>query len=229
MAQQGIPLDALPSVLKSSKIDPEKAKRAFFKNARMLLIAETKRCFDEGRGPDGEVWLPVKHPRVRGSGTPVPLRDTGMLMASVTSNGSKNHVDREEGTALVFGTNAVQANLQNYGGTVYPKNKFLTIPVSLEAKRAGSPLRFPNAEKRLKWGVGKKGGIVYEVLTPKQQKSKKKPGVNSIYSKVDGDDVMIHFFAVTSVTVPARPFLGISQRLADKLALLASAQSGEKS
>ena len=27
--------------------------------------------------------------------------------------------------------------------------------------------------------------------------------MNSIYSKVDGDDVMIHFFAVTSVTVPA--------------------------
>ena len=53
MAQQAIPLDKLPSVLRSGKINAEQAKRAFFKNARMLLIAETKKCFDEGRGPDG--------------------------------------------------------------------------------------------------------------------------------------------------------------------------------
>ena len=57
MAQQDIPLDKLPSVLRSGKINPEQAKRAFFKNARMILIAETKKCFDEGRGPDGEVIL----------------------------------------------------------------------------------------------------------------------------------------------------------------------------
>lgn len=222
MAQQTVPLDKLPSVLRSGKINPEQAKRAFFKNARMLLIAETKKCFDEGRGPDGEVWLPVKHPRVRGSGTPAPLRDTGILMASVTANGAKDHVDREEGSTLVFGTSAVQANLMQYGGTVYPRNKFLTIPVSIEAKRAGSPLRFPDADNRLQWIVGKEGGIVCEKLTPKQQKSKKKPGINSIYSKVKGEDVIIHFYAVTSVTVPARPFLGISQKTADKLAILAS-------
>jgi phage gpG-like protein len=222
MAGQAIDLAKLPQVLKAGKIDPGRAKTAFFKNARMLLISETKKCFDEGRSPDGQVWLPVKHPRVRGSGTPVPLRDTGILMASVTAKSHENRVDRESGNTLEWGTNAIQANLMQYGGTIYPKNKYLTIPVSIEALRAGSPLRFPQADKRLKWACGEKGGIVYEVLTPSKKANKPKGKYNHIYTKVRDADVIIHFYAVTEVTVPARPFVGFTPAMAEKLARIAS-------
>lgn len=227
MAGQAIDLAKLPQVLKAGKINPERAKTAFFKNARMLLISETKKCFDEGRSPEGQVWLPVKHPRVRGSGTPVPLRDTGILMASVTARSHENRVDRESGNTLEWGTNAIQANLMQYGGTVKPKNKYLTIPVSIEAIRAGSPLRFPQADKRLKWACGEKGGIVYEVLSTMNKANPyrstiKSKRYNHIFAKVRGADVIIHFYAVTEVTVPARPFVGFTPAMAEKLARIAS-------
>lgn len=217
-----IELSKLPEVLKRGKVNPERAKRAFFKVARQVLIAETKKCFDEGRSPDGAVWLPLKHPRVRGSGTPRPLRDTGILMASITANGP-DHVERIEGQSLIFGTKAIQAGLHQYGGTQLPKNKFLTIPVSIEALRVQSPLRFPNADKRLHWAVSdEKGGIIYEPLDAQNKNHKKKKGINSIYTKVGKKDVIIHFFAVTHVVIPARPFLGISEATAAKLARFAS-------
>lgn len=216
-----IELSKLPEVLRKGKINPERAKRAFFKIARQVLIAETKKCFDEGRSPDGAVWLPLKHPRVRGSGTPRPLRDTGVLMASITANGP-DHVERIEGQTLVFGTKAIQGPVHQYGGTIRPKNKYLTIPVSIEALRVQSPLRFPNADKRLIWAVGEEGGIVCEKLDSQNKNHKKKKGINSIYTTLRGKDVIIHFFAVTQVTIPARPFLGISQATAAKLARFAA-------
>lgn len=217
-----IELSKLPEVLRQGKVNPERAKVRFFKIARQVLIAGTKKCFDEGHGPDGAVWLPLKHPRVRGSGTPQPLRDTGILMASITANGP-DHIDRVEGQSLIFGTKAINGPIHQYGGTILPKNKYLTIPVSIEALRVQSPLRFPNADQRLIWAVSEeKGGIVCELLDSNNKNHKKKKGINSIYTTLRGKDVIIHFFAVTKVVIPARPFLGISQATAEKLARFAS-------
>jgi len=115
---------------------------ALYPKVRMVLVSATKKCFHNGTSPDGIPHLPLKHQRVRGGGTPVPLRDTGELMASVTANGP-GHIDRREGNWIVFGTAHVKA-WHNDGGEIKAvRAKFLCIPVTLEAFYAGSPRNFP--------------------------------------------------------------------------------------
>lgn len=85
---------------------------------RVLLEAESKRCFHEARDPDGTPWRPLQRPRDRPrrgkkgkGGGDRPLRDTGALMQSVTA--------RQTGPAEVtWGSGLQYAALQNYGGTV---------------------------------------------------------------------------------------------------------------
>lgn len=135
----------------------------------IVLEGMAKDCFDQSRSPEGVSWSPLRHPRPRG-GTK-PLLDTGLLRASLTSRG-KGHLERVTPDGLEWGSNLIYATTHQYGAVITPKKgKFLTIPVSIEALRAGSPLNFPNAKERLGWIIGRGGGIVYE----KPNKKKKKP------------------------------------------------------
>ena len=169
MAQQGIPLDALPSVLKSSKVDPE-GQAGVLQNARMLLIAETKRCFDEGRGRTGGSGCRSSILGCVGQAHQF-LRDTGILMGFGDIKRFQNHVDREEGRRWFWHKCGAgqSADFWRHG---LSKNKFLTIP-KCPSRQSGARRCDSRMPKRLKWGEGKKGGIVYEVLTPKQQKSRR--------------------------------------------------------
>jgi hypothetical protein len=74
--------------------------------------------------------------------------------------------------------------------------KYLAIPATMKAKYAGSPRNFPT---KLKFRFGKKGGVAFTTL-----------GKGKSLREV------IQYYFTKSVTIPARPFLGITNRMADR-------------
>lgn len=141
-----------------------------WKQVGVALENGARDCFNSSKSPSNQPWSPLKHPRPRGGNK--PLLDRGILSASLT-NGGKNHIERTNANSMEWGTNSEAAALQNYGGVIIPKKgKFLTIPASVEAVRAGSPLKFPDAKRRLKWAINKAGtgGIIYEIVGGKKSK-----------------------------------------------------------
>lgn len=149
-----------------------------------MYLSEVKDRFARGVGPDGTPWVPLKHRRPQGGNR--PLLNTGLLRASYTAFA----------TPWSFGvsTNAVQASLQHYGGTVKPvKGRYLTIPLTKEAVYAG---RAPNMPDLF---VSHNSRSL--TLARREGKSNR---------------LRHHWLLVTSVTIPARPQVGISQQLLDR-------------
>lgn len=155
---------------------------------KTAIVADVKENFVRSADPDGKAWRPLLFQRPRGGS--LPLRDTGVLMASVTAAG-KGHVERVTNVSVTVGTNLEYAAIHQAGGVVYPKKTFLAIPKTREAQRAGSPRRFPRV---LFAKVGKQGGVLVEA----------KSGT-------------VQYALARQVTIPARPFLGFGRRLLDKL------------
>lgn len=82
------------------------------------LANRIRLCFRLGQSPWGVPWKPL-NPRYR---TGQPLRDTGRLQRSITS--------QVQGDAAVVGTNVRYAAVHQFGATILPKNaKFLAAPV----------------------------------------------------------------------------------------------------
>jgi phage gpG-like protein len=103
-----------------------------------LVMSDTKARFGTGTDPDGKPWRPVKF-RVRGAGK--PLYDTGRLVASIRA--------RVQGSTLTVGTNLAYAKVHQFGAVITPKKgRYLTIPLSVEAQRAGSPRRMNKLHRR---------------------------------------------------------------------------------
>lgn len=103
---------------------------------KQILLSDVKSRFSSGTDPSGTKWRPLKHARPNGGD--VPLRDTGILMASF-SGGS-------DSTSVWVGTTHPGAALHNFGGTVRGKGKMLAIPLTKEAKRSGGPRRWKNGK-----------------------------------------------------------------------------------
>jgi phage gpG-like protein len=160
------------------------------KKCNVLMQSETKRNFAESHAPDGTPWAPIQ-PRVRGGS--LPLRDTGLLGASVTGPG-KGHVEQITHRELIYGTNLDRAAIHQYGGVIRPKNaQALSIPLTKEAVRAGSPRNFPRPL-----------GMV------------KRPGHPPLLVENQGDKKSVfHYVLLKSVTIIARPFLGFGKRAVD--------------
>lgn len=88
-------------------------------------------------------------------------------------------------SSVTVGTNVVYAAIHQFGGVIRAKNgPFLAIPVTALARAAGSPRNMPN----LAVAQTLKGQFVM----------------------VDRDRGTVHFLLRRSVTMPARPFLGVS-------------------
>lgn len=175
------------------------APKGFFtpalKAAKLLIVADVKEHFAKGQAPDGTPWKKLAHARPRGGDK--PLRDRGLLMASISSG--SDHVEKLTETTLTVGTRRVGAGLHQKGGTVKAKrSKYLAIPLTVEAVRAGSPRNMTGLVFLPKKGGGK-GGSMAEVKDGKRTN---------------------HFALVESVTVPARPFLGWSKKLAERVTSL---------
>lgn len=110
---------------------------------RVLVIAEQKEHFARGEAPDGTPWLPLKRPRrrprdrrkSRRAGTDKPLRDTGLLMASVSARGV-NTIDVMTATGLEFGSSLNYAGFHQHGTRHIPARPFLGLSDQL-IERAG--------------------------------------------------------------------------------------------
>ncbi|MDE2097715.1 MAG: phage virion morphogenesis protein [Patescibacteria group bacterium] len=109
-----------------------------FAKLKVLLVAESKRCFDEQRGPDGDPWLPLKWPRERprdrrakskGTGQKA-LRDTGALMQSVTAT-------QIGPMQMTWGSGLEYAAAHNYGHTFHRPEKRRTKPWVFTDRRTG--------------------------------------------------------------------------------------------
>lgn len=169
-----------------------------FQTVAVLLSAAAKECFARGAAPDGTPWKPLRFPRV--SGGSQPLRDTGALMASLSARGAKGHIEQYGRNSLVFGTNLIEARIHQDGGVIKPRNaKKLAIPLTKEARRAGSPRNFAD---KLFAKRSKKGNLILAAAAP------------------NGQGVTAQYLLVDQVTIPARPFLGLTPALIEKIGLI---------
>lgn len=156
---------------------------------RLLAIAGVKEHFATSTGPGGESWKALAHPRPQGGQH--PLRDKGLLMASVGANVTKSQL------ALI--ASHPGANVHQHGATIRPKTaRMLAIPLTAEANRIGSPRKnhFPRP---------------LFVYAPRGRRS-----AFLAESKGDGS-IRIHYVLKDRVLIPARPFLGFSAKTRDKI------------
>src|SRR3990167_2095822 len=106
-----------------------------------MCVSDVKKNFNESHSPEGVPWVPLAHGRPGGKGRDKPLRDTGILMASITGKGDENGV--------TIGTRHEARNIHQFGGVITPKkSKFLAIPLTVEAKRARSPRNWGDTKWR---------------------------------------------------------------------------------
>lgn len=158
---------AAPVVPEEFRIGP-----ALGRELVQVLVSDVKKRFVTSTAPDGTPWKPLKYPRPRGPGK--PLLDTGLLLASISGDFTP--------TSLRVGTNRQGAALHQFGGTVTPKKgKFLAIPNTPAAVRAGSPRNATGS-----------------AAVP-------------LFARRRGGQWVGHFILARKVTVPARPFLGASE------------------
>lgn len=180
--------------------------RTDFKDAlkacAVVLRNDLRQNVQAGRSPDGTVFLPLKHPRPNGKTS--PLWDTGALVRSLGAG--TGHVERIDKTSLEIGTSMEYASLQQFGGTVTPKKgKFLTIPLTMAAKRAGSPRNFPGGLRPI---INKRKGTGVLIGAKIQQRGKNKGKVGKIEAQ---------YALVKKVVVPPRPFVGFSPKASTEI------------
>jgi len=131
--------------------------------------------------PDGSSFAPSKHPRKWGNGG--PLNDTGKMIAGIEASVPAP-------TELDLTSDSPQSRLMQDGGTIVPVHaKFLTIPLTEEAARAGGARNYPGE------------------LTPIINKQ----GTKGVLRDESGEAV--YALTVGPVEVPARPFVGFSEEM----------------
>lgn len=181
---------------------------ALGKRLAVRLTSDMKGHFDRGAGPDGVAWAPIK-PRPQGGDK--PLLNTGKLRASITG--------QAEPHGASAGTNAIQANLMNAGGTIRPvRAKRLSIPLTREAVRAGSPLKFPRELfiMRTKNGHLLLVELPQKTKTGKAKKQKRNENETALAAKFSTGNTMVpQYVLVNSVTIPARRFNGFTKEAID--------------
>lgn len=180
----------------------------------MLIQSDIADHFDKAQGPKG-AWNPLKHPRPGGGTKFRPLQDTGVLRRAATTRHAPGNITRINGSTIELGVNLPYAAIHNEGGTIKPVNaKFLAAPATLEAKRAGSPRRFPRKLVAIINKAGT-GGVLVEA-PKKGKKTRKKTGRAAPKKNV------VHYYLFKQAEIPARPYMWISNKCMgyiDKLAV----------
>lgn len=156
----------------------------------VLASSGARTDFAQGVDPDGKPWKPLAHPRPDGSN--VTLRDKGLLFASIKATSS--------GSRLTLQASAAGANVHQYGATIRPKSaKALAIPLTIEAKRIGSPKQnhFPRPL------------FVY----------RPGPGRNAFLAERKGKraKLVLQYVLLKQVTIPARKYLGFSRQTLSRM------------
>ena len=137
--------------------------------------SEIQQRFQTQMSVTGQAWPPLKYPRIRGGD--IPLNDTGRLKASFGI--------KVEDFGFTVGTAEKQAAAMNFGATIVPKRgKFLCIPMTKAAQRAGSPRNMPGL--RVVIYRGGKSGAMFDQRGMQQ------------------------WLLVKQTIIPPRPFMGFS-------------------
>ena len=102
------------------------------KVASVMIGAAAKENFARGHAPDGTPWAPLKRPRSGSKGGDRPLRDTGLLMASVS--GGSGHVEEVSAFALLAGTRVGYGQYHQHGTRTVPARPFLGFGPALVEK-----------------------------------------------------------------------------------------------
>ncbi len=93
-----------------------------WKVVRLLLTSSTRENFVGSHTPDGTPWLPLRNPsKKRGGSSAKPLRDTGLLLASITSAATVTETAAE----ITYGTGLYYAGFQNFGTRTIPAREFV--------------------------------------------------------------------------------------------------------
>lgn len=146
-------------------------------------IAETLHTNTQKRfksGTDPD-GIPWRKPKWRTGDT---LNDTGGLLGSILTKSSA--------AFAAVGTNKEYAKIHQFGGVIKPKTaKCLAIPWSPKAKGYGYARRFPR-KLTLVWPKGSKSGWLVESGGSRRKHTK------------------LHYLLRHQVTMPERPYLGIS-------------------
>lgn len=159
---------------------------------RTAIVSAIQERFYTSRAPDGSKWESLSFPRIGGGD--LPLLDEGDLLRACTNLSGEGHFEKYSDTSFEIGTTYPPAKLHQEGGTITPKKgKFLAIPKTESAKRAGSPRNFGG---HLEFRGNYAGGVLVQ----------KMPG---------GQAEVVQYALAKSVTVPARPFFGWNQELID--------------
>jgi phage gpG-like protein len=93
------------------------------KQCALMVSADAQLNIAEGHAPDGTPYPPLKRPRKDGSN--VPLRDKGLLLASITPASIATEIGPMSFSA---GTNLEYAAIHNFGGTISIPEKRRTKP-----------------------------------------------------------------------------------------------------
>lgn len=126
------------------------------------------------RGPDGNAWSKSRRAQEEGGQT---LSLTRRLRNSITY--------RATPTSVEVGTNVVYAAIHQFGGVIRAKKgPFLAIPVTPQARAAGSPRNMT-------------GLAVAQTLKGQ-------------FVMLDSQSGTVHYLLRKQVTMPERPFLGAS-------------------
>jgi phage gpG-like protein len=186
-----MPLEKLPALLAAIPGKLVEAIRDTSDELEVLAVSGMRRSLNAGESPDGTPLKALAFPRPQGGSK--PLQNTGLLGASLSASVSE--------TELTLRANAPGARLHQFGGTIVPvRAKALTIPLTVEAVRAGGARNFPRPLFVLKKKDGGPGGALAETV-----------------GKGKNASVRVHYLLRMSVTIPARPYLGVSQPTADRM------------
>lgn len=130
--------------------------------------------FRQGKSPDGKPWEKSRRSSGEGGQT---MSITRRLRNSITYRASHDSVE--------IGTNVAYAAIHQFGGIIRAKNgPFLAIPITPQARAAGSPRNMQN--------------LVF-VQSLKGQ-----------FMLLDKDSGTVHYLLRKQVKIPARPYLGAS-------------------
>lgn len=185
---------------------------ALMEMAGELAKRQVIRNIDQQRDPiTGKNWPGRKRVSLlsRKDGGGKALYDTGRLAKSIVSSPVIVTSNSAE-----IGSNLPYAPIHQNGGTITAKkSKYLAIPVSLIAKRAGSARRFIEQAKRRNEDPtflrGRGGTLVIVHYTGRKWKSNGRGRRRTMESP---GEMKIAFILKRAVKIPQRRFFGIGQR-----------------
>lgn len=168
---------------------------SFYKRGSLYMVSSVQKRINAGILPaNSALTTAVK----QGNKT---LRDSGRLLASITA--------RNTSDMGAVGTNHIAAKINQFGGTIKAKKRWLLIPASKETRKMQRKYGFrpkdcmagmESAGYTIRWVASKGKGMVVTATTKGKRKT------------------FVLFIAKRSVKIPARPFLKIDRSDRDVLA-----------